>query len=298
MIFQESISKDGRFAVGWTVRPAEKGAKPVDWSRWNAQDPYTVLRRYDWGEYYAEDEGPGETPYAAVDFVVDLKSGRTLLLPTDSPYWTGKTDDSTLSVNWGGLPDGRRFALVGNGQEDAPDTNYWLVNFDKERMRVKDIAGVLAKSVENFLGNKPAIIEYHTAKNAGANGTALIRFNSGPDPESLDAGAHGVLILNPADGTVTRVSNTAEKSDPFTANDELKHADARLNALYQKLLKSLPAQGAGDLKQRQREWIIERDDDAENAVRAVPLGASDNDREQSLLDSTNKRIAELEKMAK
>jgi uncharacterized protein YecT (DUF1311 family) len=131
-----------------------------------------------------------------------------------------------------------------------------------------------------------------------ANGLAKVPFVAPATiSDQREFGLSGVLTLRLSDGTIAGVSSDSKRLAPFVTNTELRKADQELNATYQAALESAPPKKAEVLKKAQREWISQRDAAAAQAVNVTPYDASEDvcerARENSLLESTKKRVQEL-----
>jgi len=156
ILFKGMTSPDGRYAVGWTVSPAVKGMKPVEWSRWDENNPDKLLRNYDW-QNYSRGDGLAR-PYEAVDFVIDLQSGKTVELSSRTPYWPGKRNEWTMTTVWIDRLDGNRCALIQNGDEGYRIGNFWLVTMDEKGMREVDMAPAMRKAVDDLLRERRPVV--------------------------------------------------------------------------------------------------------------------------------------------
>jgi uncharacterized protein YecT (DUF1311 family) len=308
VLFHDTTSKDGRYAVGWTIRPTKKGLAPVDWSGVASEDPSKVLDGYDCGN----DELPG--PYEIVDFVVDLKSGKTLALPTDFPNYSGKNRGYyATAAAWSEEAGGRRYGLVQNNARFFTH-DFWLVCMDHAGMRQVEISSILEKKVNHILQDlRPVTADGYGAfylvnentSDAG-NGRRAVFHGALADvpfeadiPKSLtaDSAVDGTITLRLADGEVVRVSSDSARIDPFKRNTALKKADAELNSSYQALLRKLPPTARENLKQEQRIWLKTRNEEAQWAIHGASSRVEDEGyeraMEKSLLKSTKTRTAEL-----
>jgi len=305
LLFSGMTSKDRRFAVGWTVRPNVKNTPPVDWSHWDKINPDKMLRLYDWRDYGYND-AEWRMPYKAVDFVVDLSNGRTTELPTNQPYWLEKTDSCGMATVWVSGPGGRRYGLIEN-DDGAETINFWVV--DVEGLRQVDTAEEMKKAVKPILKErrplkKPAdyrILFRVNEANAPKvkNGLVSIPFEA----DTGDSGVQGLelqgmVTIRLADGTVMNAASNAKLINPFVTDAELTEADKKLNNVYQAVLKSMQAGSVEAFEQEQRTWIETRDEKMEEAVTVLPYKPTpdvcEKAREKSLLESTMKRIRELE----
>ena len=311
MHFPSLGSKDGRYAVGWTIQPVEKNQPPVDWSHWDPTNPDKVLRLYDWQCY--DNETALKLPYQAVDFVLDTHSSKTVQLPSEFSNWPGKRDGWDMIANWCTVPEGRRYGLIANGGGEIDDGNFWLVTLREEPMRSQDIAPIMRKTVDGLLHERrPEIpltdflVSYPLKPNketVSTNGLVEIPFLA--DPLVSDEGEFqlsGMVTVRLEDGTVAGISSDQKRLDPFVTNEALRQADSKLNALFQEKIKSMTPTAAQAFKQEERNWITQRDKDASQAVNIMGSGstpqACESAREKSLLESTKKRIEELRHLAR
>jgi hypothetical protein len=145
MLFPGASFAGGRYTVGWTVRPARKGEKPVDWSRWDPTNPDKLLRQYDWQNYGDHDE----LPYQAVDFVLNLSTGVTAELHTANPSWPWKTDGWKMKAASCAGSNGEHYGLVENGIGDMTE-DFWLVSLG-EKVVVADVTAAMRKAVNGMI---------------------------------------------------------------------------------------------------------------------------------------------------
>jgi uncharacterized protein YecT (DUF1311 family) len=292
--------------VGWTIRPAQKGTPPVDWSKWDRTDPDKLLRLYDWQCYGYQDKL--RLPYEVVDFVFDAHTGKTAKLHTRSPHWTGKRDGSEMTAVWYSGMDGLTYGLVENGQGGFGTENFWLVSLSETEMQVKDLKTAMRNAVNGILRERrPEIaagdfaVSFTTKSgddthNGGAFAKVPFVANA-PVSDQKEFQLSGALNIRFSDGAVVGAVSDAKRLEPFLNNEELRKADGELNAIFQAALKSMSPKDAASFKQKERDWIAQRDADASQAVNIMPYGstqqASEQARENSLLESTKKRIQEL-----
>ena len=304
VLFTGMDSEDGRYAVGWTVRAAIKdAAAPVDWSRWDATNPDKLLRRYDWQSYGDEKD----RPYKVVNFVLDRRNSEVVELPAASPHWPWKRNGWQMRVQWCAGKDGALYGLVTNG--NLGTENFWLVTAGA-RLGEKDLSATIRQQVDNLLRDRrPEIADtkdFFVTYRVGTEGCTVseeemtrVPFVATPNVSNeLEFGLNGVVTLRPSDATVVAVSSDTKRLEPFVTNEELRKADDELNTAYQSALKSMPQQKAVALRQKQRAWVAQRDVDAAQAVNVTPYGSTadvyEQAREKSLLDSTRKRLGELQ----
>jgi uncharacterized protein YecT (DUF1311 family) len=247
-------------------------------------------------------------PYEAVDFVLDTQTGKTARLPTDLPNWPGKKDGWEMIANWCSGTDGRRYGLVESGQENLEVGNFWLVILGETQMEVKDLTTTMRKTLNDLLRERRPEV-------AATDFLVSYRLNAGE--EAVDKGGlvevpfvanapasnqgefqlSGTVTIRLSDGTVAGVSSDEKRLEPFVTNEALRKADETLNTIFQAVLKSMPPKDAQEFKQKERVWIAQRDADASQAVNIMPFDSTqqayEDARENSLLESTKKRIEEL-----
>lgn len=135
-------TKDGAYALGWTVRAADKKTPPVNWSRWDKNEPGKFLE-----VYVYNDQKPN--PYEYVDCVVDLRDGKIMEIP--QTYFANV--HTYLGIAWSPEENGRRFALVENrGRHE--ESNIWLIEADGAKMRLKELYPALRKDLLPVLRDK------------------------------------------------------------------------------------------------------------------------------------------------
>ena len=122
-LFDGVKSPDGRYAMGWTIHPKSKDAKPVDWSAWGKQQHpgFGFLSRYEFGRE--------NDPYEISDCFVDLQQKKMLILPSDWPYWPHKNHGS-FDAAWSSVSGELKYALLQN-QARFGTANLWLIVIDE-----------------------------------------------------------------------------------------------------------------------------------------------------------------------
>jgi len=304
LLIPGATTKDARYAMAWTVLPASQGIKPVDWSHWDPTNPDKLLRQYDWQSYGGE--APGQ--YKPVDFILDLHSRAVAELPTDAPYWPGKRDGWIMSATWCSGPDGSRYCLVENDQEEYTQ-NFWLVTLGAT-MKVKELTAAMRNPINAILHERrPEIANLNDflvlyPLNGGGEidkpeTVANVPFSAQASvSDQTEFGISGTVSIQLSTGAVLGAASDAKRLNPFVDNSALRAADAKLNLLYHALLKSMSGQNAASFKQSERDWVRQRDADADQAVNIMQYGsapeACEQAREQSLLQSTEKRIEDLD----
>ncbi|HWB60662.1 MAG TPA: lysozyme inhibitor LprI family protein [Chthoniobacteraceae bacterium] len=240
------------------------------------------------------------------------------------PGFTGY-DHGYFAAAWGPEVHGRRYALIENDEYDDPcpkfphawyllrTHNLWLVTIDATGMRQREVTPLLDMAVAPLLADKrPADFDlfgvtypvhpgHVTDKGAVFHGeTATIPF----DAESMaeiekPQAVSGTVVLRLADGRVSNQRSDAERVDIMAATGGLAAADAELHNVYAKLLRALDPAAAAALKKEQQAWVDGRSTGAFEAEWTASGGGgpypNDNAkaRDQSLLESTQKRTAEL-----
>lgn len=281
--FPKTMSRDGRFAAGWTIRPARKSVKPVDWSQWSDRNLGPFLERYPWDR--AEFDKP---PYVMVEGAVDLK--RRLFVETGEGWMVPP------NAVWSDAEaEGRRYGVLGKTRRRGARM-LLLVVADKEGLRTVDLLDGAQKAVTDFLIREARGLKFtgvFFTPQGFAGNVARVGF-SAEDFYNYDQDIDGTLTIRLPEGTVQEVKRKTER-DPFTDNPELAKAEARLQEVYVKLLGQLNAPGRTALEKEQTAWAAKRDRDANDEV-VKPGGKGGYAQavyEKALLDATLARISEL-----
>ncbi len=296
--FDETLSSDRRYAIGWTVLVQNKKAKPVDWSQWDATDTSKFIDTY----LSDSDEPRDKDDYAFVNCVIDLDGKTLLLLSSDNADFPQK-NRGYLVAAWSLPEKGRQYAMVENDARFYT-SNLWLITIDSTGMHQTDLVKSFDRATDKILRQyRPLNFgEYGTsydAKTTSFNGSsATITFESDiPKSEDENSMVEGVLSIHLPDGAVTQVSSHSKPDDPMKEFPELAKADGELNQIYGQLSQKLDPAQRGDLKKEQLDWIKQRDNDAAEALRQSSEDPSAHDlhdaRNKSLFQSTQKRLAEL-----
>ncbi len=111
--FSGTRSKDGRYAVGWTIRAKGNNKAPSPWTVCDQADPTTAatLRLLE-----NEDGSPRHGDYRVVDGLVDLKAKRFVPWQGGDFVYAGEAQASMVAV-WSGDRQGTRYGVVFNNHE-------------------------------------------------------------------------------------------------------------------------------------------------------------------------------------
>ena len=302
VIIHGTESKDGRYAVGWTIRTLKKGLKPVDWSFWDPDDSHKIL------DHYHMLEADGSDNYEVDYFAIDLKGKTTLAIPIDFYGIHGG-----VTAAWSGDTGGKRYGLL---QFDHKwGTSVFLAGIDARGMQLDDVTEDMAGAVEAILprGDSPNasnniyVTYFYVTRDSDDKqlqvfhgAYADISFDSIAPHNQDSPGADGTVRLRLADAKVMRVSGDLPAADleaqALQRNPELKKADDELNSVYRTLEKKLAPAAREALRKEQRDWIGTRNAAIDHAADFAPAGTSDfgpiRDNEQ--LELTRKRTAELQ----
>lgn len=295
--FANGLSRDGRYTIGWTIRPRSKKAKPVDWSLWKSGEGENAKfqDRYAWDE-----EQTKNPPYELAVFVVDLKQHKAVEF---NDTWAPA---SNPAVSWSREINGRQYGFLRKVRHFGT-CDYWLIATDGKEMRAVDILKGLGKAVDQFM-------DKNAASKAGKDRFAFFSADDNPGNmvsvdgsmawisfsvenfDNHDDDVTGILTLRLPDGAVADVSDKIDAAGlPFKEDAALAKADGDLNQVYAKLQKQLNPGGREALKKEQREWIERRNSAGADAAGKASAGWADPDiaRNKALLDFTLKRAAEL-----
>jgi uncharacterized protein YecT (DUF1311 family) len=300
VLLDDATSKDGGYAIGWTIRARTSKVKPVDWSSWDAESPNDFFNKYDYIDPDIEDPGsakPSEPPpYEVFDCAVDLKDKQVLPLPSTWPYWPGK-NHASFRLIWSAPAGGTQYALVDNDARWGTE-NLWLVTARKSGMRETDLSRRLNAVVELVLKAKRPVgydryaiswLANGDQKNMFKGSTARLDFSAAIPKE--DDTVEGFITLDMASGALGEVACDTPADDPFKDNPELAKVDQELNRTYAQLLGQLNETRRAALKKEQRAWLASRNSTAEDEDARGP----NQTRDESLIKSTTARTAELKK---
>ena len=293
VIARDSKSADGRNALAWTVDSSE----PVDWS----------LLEKDPNRFYEQYEVKGI-------WVINLADKKKVGTVGDTGGYVRPGSHRTLSVAWGAVENGRRFALVAYQWKWGTDT-LLLLDVGTDDCRSAQIGPVLDKAIEAqikrakpqkrgpfdstyLLTGLPELGKKTGFSSASTVGLPFVTKDREQDA-SISEGILSLKLARTGEGptaSVVRLTPGPLPDDPFSESARLAKADRELNAVYSALLKRLNPSAQQALRTEQRAWVEQRDRQADEAVRKK----SDSEnarivRDHLLRQLTEKRSAELRK---
>jgi len=300
VLLENGVSPDGRYGVGWTVRPG-KGAKPVDWS------PYKKEGR----EFVDDLLVTEETNYEIYNCFVNIREEKMIDLPSGNSYWW-KENHAEYGVFWSSGTKLPRYCLMQN-QKRFATYNLFLIKVDSSSMSQMDIVPQLEKAVRPLLRTlrpiywKDMAISYPNSewddvyKEPVFHGATVdIQFNADLEKAGYDQVTGWITVSLPA-GKVLKVACDAKRDDPFQDYPALAKADRELNDEYALLQKKLDPAARAKLKKEQLEWLKQRDgtaaDDYLTAGMDVEVPAFTRERNNRLVDATRERTGVLKRMA-
>lgn len=293
MIARDSMSADGRNALAWTVDSSE----PVDWSLLE-KDPNHFYEQYEVKEIW----------------VLNIPDKKKVGTVADQGGYVRPGSHRTLSIAWGPIENGRRFALAAYEWKWGTDT-LLLLDVGVDDSRSAQIGPVLDKAIEAQIKRTkprqrgPFDSTYlltglpELGKRTGFSDQSTVGLPFVTKERKHDATVtEGILALKltrVGDGpaaNVVKLTLGALPDDPFSESARLAKADRELNAIYSALLKRLDASAREKLRVEQRAWLEQRDRQADEAVR----NKSDAEnrrivRDRVLRQLTEERSAELRK---
>jgi Lysozyme inhibitor LprI len=293
VIARDSKSADSRNALAWTVDSNE----PVDWS----------LLENDPNHFYEQYE-------VKAIWVVNLADKKKLGTIGDTGGYVRPGSHQTLSVAWGPIENGKRFALAAYQWKWGTDT-LLLLDVGQDDCRSAQIGAVLDKAIEAQIKSTkprqrgPFDSTYlltglpELGKKTGFSSPTTVGLPFVTKDRERDASiSEGILSLKLAragegpTASVVRLTPGPLPDDPFSESARLAKADRELNAVYSALLKRLSASAQNALRTEQRAWLEQRDRQADQAVR----NKSDSEnarivRDRVLRQLTEERSGELRK---
>lgn len=216
-ILGRTVSKDGRFALGWTLLPTGKQA-PVDWAAYDRKQPTAIMEKL---SISAEEGEKGD--YKVVDGLLDLQAKTFTPLASKFPYFPGKNrgDFSTL---WSEERQGFRYAVVGIDARLCT-LNLWLIEIGSGGPHVTDLGPAADKAVGDLMRKRDPkdhdrygiFYQFGTTSRGDKgkpvagfkNGTLKIRF-SAEIPKGEDSDSGNITFALPK-GNVTNVAADRKK---------------------------------------------------------------------------------------
>jgi uncharacterized protein YecT (DUF1311 family) len=293
VLARDSQSADGRNALAWSVDSTE----PVDWPLLE-KDPNAFYEKYDVKEIS----------------VINIPEKKKLGKVGDKGGYVRPGSHRTLSVTWGPVENGRRFALAAYEWKWGTDT-LLLLDVGADDSRSIQIGAVLDKSVEAqikraqsrrrgpfdstyLLANLPELGKKTGFVDPSTVGLPFVTKDRKDDAKVSE----GILTLKLTRAGEAPLANVIKLTagplpeDTFSESARLAKADRELNATYAELLKRLESSAREKLRTEQRAWVEERDRKADEAVRNK--SAAENARivrDHILRQLTEERSAELKK---
>jgi hypothetical protein len=292
-IARDSKSADGRNALAWTVDSSES----IDWSLLE-KDPNRFYEQYE----------------VKAIWVINLADKKKVGAIEDTGGYIRPGSHRTLSVAWGPIENGRRFALAAYQWKWGTDT-LLLLDVGQGDCRSAQIGPVLDKAIEAqikrgksqkrgpfdstyLLTGLPELGKKTGFSNATAVGLPFVTKDREHDA-SISEGILSLKLTRAGEGptaSVVRLTPGPLPDDPFSESARLAKADRELNAIYAALLKRLNPSKQNALRAEQRSWLEQRDRQADEAVR----NKSDSEnarivRDRVLRQLTEERSSELRK---
>jgi Lysozyme inhibitor LprI len=293
VIARDSKSADGRNALAWTVDSSES----IDWSLLE-KDPNRFYEQYE----------------VKAIWVINLAAKKKVGAIGDTGGYIRPGSHRTLSVAWGPIENGRRFALAAYQWKWGTDT-LLLLDVGQDDCRSAQIGPVLDKAIEAqikransrkrgpfdstyLLTGLPELGKKTGFSNATAVGLPFVTKDREHDT-SISEGILSLKLIRAGEGpaaSVVRLTPGPLPDDPFSESARLAKADRELNAIYAALLKRLNPSKQNALRAEQRSWLEQRDQQADEAVR----NKSDSEnarivRDRVLRQLTEERSSELRK---
>ena len=153
VVVEDTVSKDRRFAVAWTIRPKGKQAA-LSWSAYRRDDPLAFVRKCGLNDNPTEDgDDPAKSDYRLVNGVLDLRAKVFTALSFESPYFPEKYR-SSLEAAWSVERHGIRYGVLANnvGSNHTENTvDLQLIELGPEGVHVTDLKSAADQAVKNFL---------------------------------------------------------------------------------------------------------------------------------------------------
>jgi hypothetical protein len=293
VIARDSKSADGRNALAWTV----DSAGSIDWQLLE-KNPDRFYEEYDVKEIW----------------VVNLPDKKKVGTVGDKGGYVRPGSHRTLSVAWGPVENGRRFALAAYEWKWGTDT---LLLFDvgSDDSRSTQIGPSLDKAIETqikrakplqhgpfdstyLLTGLPEVGKRTGFSNPSTVGVPFVTKEREHD-STVSEGVLTLKLVRSGEGPAARVAKITAgplPDDPFSESARLAKADRELNAIYAALLKRLDPSAQNALRIEQRAWLEQRDREADEAVRNKGNAESSRIvRDRVLRRFTEERSVELRK---
>jgi lysozyme inhibitor LprI len=285
VIARDSMSGDGRNALAWTVDSSE----PVDWS----------LLEKDLNRFYEQYE-------LKAIWVINLADKKKVGALGDTAGYVRPGSHRTLSVAWGPIENGRRFALAAYQWKWGTDT-LLLLDVGPDDCRSAQIGPVLDRAIETqikrakprqhgpfdttyLLTGLPELGKKTGFSSATAIGLPFVTKDRQQD-SSVTGGILSLKFARAGEGptaSVVKITPGPLPDDPFSESARLAKADQELNAVYSELHKRLDPSAQKALKTEQRTWLEQRDRQADEAVR----DKSDAENARIVRDRVLRRLTE------
>ncbi len=299
VFFDRDKSADGRFALGWTIRPIKKDAKPVDWSQYSKKG-ISLVDDYPHEDWTGQNEI--DFSYVIVDGIVDLSGKSFKDLPLPNPFYTNGNHGWSIHAAWVGKNEA---VIIVDSRFETSDL--LLLRMSKGGLSAIDLMPKANQKVEKLIAEKRPLtndmsIMYDSSEIVLRDEVFRLPFTA-CHPKGSQEDLDGTLFLSQKDGTPVRVECNADTPEdrPFTG--QLGTADKRLNEIYSSLRKSLMGEAREQLVAGQREWINLRNKNSRDAAEEkVPFFQEDSTREaylairnQEALKLTRERVDTLQK---
>src|SRR6266496_1642015 len=293
VIARDSKSADGRNALAWTIDSNE----PVDWSLLE-KDPNRFYEQYD----------------VKAIWVINLADQKKIGAMGDTGGYVRPGSHRTLSIAWGPIENGRRFALAAYEWKWGTDT-LLLLDVGADDSRSAQIGPVLDKAIEAQIKRAkprergPFDSTYlltglpELGKRTGFSDPTTVGLPFVTKDRKQDASVtEGILrlkLIRAGEGPTAKVVKLTPgplPDDPFSESARLAKADRELNAIYSALLKRLDTSAREKLRSEQRAWLEQRDRQADEAVRSKSDAENRRIvRDRVLRQLTEERSTELRK---
>lgn len=147
--FDDTLSKDGRLVVGWTIR--SKGKKPpAPWVDYDQDKPAVVANMH---LLQNEDGTPRNGDCYAVDGLVDLKTKQFLELPSEDVAYQGRARGG-FEAAWSGDKGGTRYGVLLNnhtGSHAIFTADLWLVEMRADGPHLTNLKPAAEGAIRGFL---------------------------------------------------------------------------------------------------------------------------------------------------